>query len=255
MIKRAAELIEWGSSSVLVTCSVYNLQDLNTLAKANLNMADEQLEFGALDITFGQQFLLHPDPTNKKMVFSCTLIGCLEGQSLIIGPDGAGVFPSLAEGQKIIVRIVLDSGIALFPTTVLFISDIPAVMIYLDFPPAVQFKRLRAAKRVVVAQPILVSNLDNSAYTGIAGKLIDISTGGGRVQMFDTLGGVGDRIELKGKFQVHGIARLLTVKACIRKRDGKEYGVQFVEQDEDKLIVLMGFIFNAMLTGNLDAIH
>ena len=108
---------------------------------------------------------------------------------------------------------------------------------------------------MVVAQPILVSNLDNGALMGVAGKLVDVSTGGGRVQMFDQLGEVGDNIELKGKFQIHGITRMLTVRACIRKKEGSDYGIQFIEEDEDKLIVLMGFIFNAMLTGETDVIR
>lgn len=218
-------------------------------------MADEKIDFQALEITFGQQLLMHPNPSDKTMVFSCTLIGCLADESLIIGPPSQGVFPPLEEGQKVVIRVFLDSGVALFPTTVLYISDIPALMIYLDFPSAIQFKRLRAAKRVVVAQPVLVSNVDNKSIVGVAGKLLDVSTGGGRVKMFDELGEVGDHIVIKGKFQVHGISRLLTVDACIRKKEGKEYGVQFVEQDEDKLIILMGFIFNAMLTGTVDAIH
>ena len=218
-------------------------------------MADDRIDFDALEVTFGQQLLMYPNPSDKTMVFSCTLIGCLGGESLIVGPAADGVFPVLQEGQKVIIRVFLDSGVALFPTTVLYISDIPTDMIYLDYPPVIQFKRLRAAKRVVVAQPILVNNLDNTAHVGVAGKLLDVSTGGGRIKVFDELGAVGDRIVIKGKFQVHGISRLLTVDACIRQKDSKEYGVQFVEQDEDKLIFLMGFIFNAMLTGTVDAIR
>ncbi len=218
-------------------------------------MADDRIDFDALKITFGQQLLMYPNPSDKTMVFSCTLIGCMGGESLIVGPSGEGVFPALAEGQKVVVRVFLDSGVALFPTTVLYVTDVPANMIYLDFPPVIQFKRLRAAKRVVVAQPILVNNLDNKAYMGVAGKLLDVSTGGGRIEVFDELGVAGDRIVIKGKFQVHGISRLLSVDACIRQKNNKEYGVQFVEQDEDKLIFLMGFIFNAMLTGTADAIR
>ena len=218
-------------------------------------MTDEKVSFSDLELGFGQQLMLHPNPSDKTMVFGCMLAGCLPGESLIVTVSPNGVFPRLEEGQKVVVRVFLDSGIALFQSTVLFIGEIPTLMVYLDFPSAVQFKRLRAAKRVVVAQPIIVSNLDKTQLMGVAGKLVDVSTGGGRIEMFEQLGDVGDKIEIKGKFQVHGITRLLTVGACIRKKEGKDYGVQFVEQDEDKLIVLMGFIFNAMLTGTVDSIR
>lgn len=218
-------------------------------------MADESTTFDELALGFGQQLMLHPNPADKSMVFGCMLAGCLPGESLMVTVEPNGVFPRLEEGQRVAVRVFLDSGIALFMTTVLFISEVPTLLVYLDLPAQVKFKRLRAAKRVVVAQPILVNNLDNPSLMGVAGKLMDVSTGGGRIQMFDQLGAVGDAIELKGKFKIHGITRLLTVGACIRQKDGDDYGVQFVEADEDKLIVLMGFIFNAMLTGEVDAIR
>lgn len=218
-------------------------------------VADEQRRFDELGLGMGQQLLLHPNPADKKLVFSSLLVGALPGEALMVTAPPDGVFPGLSEGQKVVVRVFLEDGVALFPTTVLFVSDVPTLMVYLDMPSAVQFKRLRAAKRVVVAQPVLVSNLDNPTHTGVAGKLLDLSTGGGRLKMFDEVGAMGDRIEIKGKFNVHGITRLLNVTACIRKRERDEYGVQFIEQDEDKLIFLMGFIFNAMINGTVDTIR
>jgi len=218
-------------------------------------VSEEQRTFEDLGLGMGQQLLLHPDPADKTSVFSCLLVGALPGEALIVTAPPDGVFPRLAEGQKVVVRVFLEDGVALFPTTVLFVGEIPALMVYLDMPAGVQFKRLRAAKRVVVAQPVLVSNLDNPAHAGVAGKLLDVSTGGGRLKMFDELGANGDKIEIKGKFNVHGITRLLNVTACIRKRERDEYGVQFIEQDEDKLIFLMGFIFNAMINGTVDTIR
>lgn len=218
-------------------------------------MTDEAIAFDDLALNFGQQLMLHPNPADKTMVFGCVLAGCLIGESLMVTVEPNGVFPRLEEGQRVAIRVFLDSGVALFMTTVLFIGEVPTLLIYLDLPAQVKFKRLRAAKRVVVAQPILINNIDNTAFMGVAGKLMDVSTGGGRVQMFDQLGDVGDAVELKGKFQIHGITRLLTVRACIRKKEDDDYGIQFVEDDEDKLIILMGFIFNAMLTGEVDAIR
>lgn len=218
-------------------------------------VADEQRTFDELGLGMGQQLLLHPNPADKKLVFSSLLVGALPSEALIVTAPPDGVFPELSEGQKVVVRVFLEDGVALFPTTVLFVTDVPTLMVYLDMPKVVQFKRLRAAKRVVVAQPVLVSNLDNPAHIGVAGKLLDLSTGGGRLKMFDEVGAIDDRIEIKGKFNVHGITRLLNVTACIRKRERDEYGVQFIEQDEDKLIFLMGFIFNAMINGTVDTIR
>lgn len=218
-------------------------------------MSDERLHFDDLSIGFGQQLLLHPDPNNKRGVFSCMMMGYLPGESIIATVEANGIFPRLQEGQRVAIRIFLANGVAAFTTTVLYVGEEPVVMVYLDFPLKVQFKRVRAAKRVSMAQPLLVSNLDDPSLIGVAGKLIDISTGGGRIEMFDQLGRVGETIEMKGKFSIHGMTRMLTIKAVIRKREGNDYGVQFIEEDEDKLIILMGFIFGAMLDGNIESIR
>lgn len=218
-------------------------------------MADEELTFDALDLRFGHQLLIHPNPADKTQVFNASLVGCLADESLIISPPANGIFSEVREGQKIAIRVFLDSGVALFMSTVLYISEIPAVMIYIDFPRDIKFKRLRSARRVYVALPIIATNLDNPAYASVAGRLVDVSTGGGQLEMAGPLGAENDRIEIKGKFPIQGIVRLLTVSACIRQCNKNSYGVQFVEQDEEKLIVLMGFIFNAMLTGTVNSIR
>jgi hypothetical protein len=61
-------------------------------------------------------------------------------------------------------------------------------------------------------------------------------------------------VELKGKFQVGGITRVLSIQSVIRAiipaKEGASYGVEFFEKDEDKLLVLLGFIFHSMVFGH-----
>jgi hypothetical protein len=153
-----------------------------------------------------------------------------------------------------LVRIKLPSGVALFPTTVLFISEIPTLIVYLDYPRDIKFKRVRAA-RVNVVLPILANNTTDTDFMGVAGKIVDISTSGARVEMFEPLGKVGDLVEIKGKFQVGGIMRTLGIQSVIRaEKPGNAYGIEFFEQNEDKLLVLLGFIFHAMAYGETQTI-
>lgn len=216
--------------------------------------------FSELGLGFGQELSLLPNPGDKDLVFPCDLIGCLQNESLIVGPSATtGTLPRLTEGQRVIVRVMLAGGIALFPSTVLFVSDIPTVMIYLDYPRDIKFKQIRAALRVVVSLPILASNLDNSQLSGIPGRILDISTTGAGIQMFEKLGDVGQKIEMKGKFQVGEIQRLVTIKAVIRtvlkRKDEFSYGIEFHEADEEKLLVLLGYIFHAMAFGQFQSIR
>lgn len=210
------------------------------------------VNFSELDLTFGQEMFVLPDINDKKAMFECVLVGCIPNECVMITAPASGLFPSVEAGQRVLIRIRLPSGIALFPTTVLFISEVPTLIVYVDYPRDIKFKRVRAA-RVTVTLPILANNVTDNSKFGIAGKIVDISTSGARIDMFSALGQAGDLVEIKGKFEVGGILRVLTIQSVIRaivpSADNAAYGIEFFEQDEDKLLVLLGFIFHAMAFG------
>jgi hypothetical protein len=212
------------------------------------------VDFSELDLSFGQELFIIPDLANKQQMYDCVMVGCIPNECLMVTAPASGLFPLVTQGQRILVRIKLPSGVALFPTTVLFISEIPTLIVYLDYPRDIKFKRVRAA-RVNVVLPILANNTTDTDFMGVAGKIVDISTSGARVEMFEPLGKVGDLVEIKGKFQVGGIMRTLGIQSVIRaEKPGNAYGIEFFEQNEDKLLVLLGFIFHAMAYGETQTI-
>lgn len=218
------------------------------------------LSFNELGLRFGQGLDLLPNPGDKDLVFACELVGCLQEECFIVGPPAAtGVLPHLVEGQRVVVRVKLAGGIALFPSTVLFVSEIPVMMVYLDYPRDIKFKQMRGAFRVDVTLPVLVSNLTDRRFLSVAGKIIDISITGARLEMFEELGTVDHEIEIKGKFQVGKIQRLLQIGAVVRARTVRDgsfiYGVEFHDGDEDKLMVLMGFTFHELAFGQIQIIR
>lgn len=218
------------------------------------------LSFAELGLRFGDNLALIPNPGDKDKVFDCSLIGCLPGESIIIGPPlDTGILPRMIEGQRVVIRIKLAGGIALFPSIVLFVSEIPTVMVYLDYPRDIKFKSIRGALRVAVSQPVLVSNHSNSQYSGVVGKIVDISASGARLELTENCGSVGEKIDIKGKLAIDNIQRMLSFRAVIRskKSEGESfaYGVEFIEEDEDKRIVLLGFIFHAMAHGQLQVVR
>ncbi|MEY4589360.1 MAG: hypothetical protein RL497_1436 [Pseudomonadota bacterium] len=204
------------------------------------------VSFSELDISFGHELFLIPDLNNKQQLFECVLVGCIADASLMVSAPASGLFPRIACGQPVLVRIRLSSGVALFPSTVLFISETPTLIVYLDYPRDIKFKRVRAA-RVFVALPIVAANLTHAAISAVSGNIVDVSTSGARIETQEVLGNLGDLVEINGRFQVGGIARILTIQCVIRsEKTDKSYGVEFFEQSEDKLLVLLGFIFQAL---------
>lgn len=227
-------------------------------------MVDELSEprfvsFTELALGFGQQMLLLQHPKDKDSAFPCELVGCLAEQSLLVGPPASGLLPRLEEGQRLVAQVKLAGGVAVFQTTVLYVSDIPTVLVFLDYPVEVKFKRVRADLRVNVALPVLVINKTTGAGRSHAGKIVDISISGARLEMFEALGAVGHEIELKGKFHVGAIERLLCIDAVIRAQTSRHgqrlYGIEFRSGDEEKLLVLMGYTFHAMALGHLQSIR
>lgn len=225
-------------------------------------MVDEVklLTFQELGLRFGHELDLLPNPGETDLIFPCELIGCLKDDCLIVGPPASsGVLPRLAEGQRVVVRVKLAGGIALFPSTVLCVSEVPVVMVFLDYPRDIKFRQVRGAFRVDVVMPVLATNQTDRRFTSVPGKIVDISLTGARLEMFEELGIVGQDIVIKGKFSLGSIQRLLQIDAVIRARSVKEkmfvYGVEFSGTDEDRIMVLMGLTFQAMAVGNLQTIR
>lgn len=217
------------------------------------------MTFEEMGLNYGKSMSLFCDPTDKNAEYECMLIGCLPGESVIIGPGASGVLPRLEEGQRVFVRAKLNSGVAIFPSIVLFVSEIPTIMVYLDFPEEIKFKRVRSALRVKTTLPVLGNNLDDTRFTTIAGKIVDISVVGAGLEMYEELGRPGQRIEIKGKFKLDFIQRMLTIPAVIRtcgQRDGARlYGVQFDDVEEDVLLMLFGFTYHEMAFKQIDSVR
>ncbi len=223
-------------------------------------MSEEQLEFEELDISIGQTVEVLPKKSGEKVFSDVVLLGAIPGEALIITAPASGVFPKMEEGEKVVMRVKLADGVAIFASSVLFISDVPMYMVYLDFPTDISFKRIRNASRVSVKLPVLVSNVSSPEFCGIAGQITDISTTGAGLALTEYAGENGDEINMKGKFSVGNIQRVLAIRGIIRATKKKTdtltiYGVEFLEDDENDLLVLFGFIFNAMAFGKIQNIR
>lgn len=211
------------------------------------------LNFEELDLEIAQ--VLEIQTGNADQRFECTLVGCIAGQAVIVTVPDSGEFPILKEGQSIAIRVLMPNGVAVFPSTVLFISDMPLFMVYIDFPDAIRFKRLRDATRVDVNLPVLVSNLNHHDVKGVVAEVMDMSTTGARIRLKQEIGKLGDTLELKGKFSLANIKRMVTVPAVIRSKakdpDGSiTFGLQYSNLDDDELIFLFGVVFSQLAFGH-----
>jgi hypothetical protein len=220
---------------------------------------EQWLGFDALSVAMGQELQIYPDPEDKSHFHRGILAGVLPDEALLITHCEPNDVPDMESGQRIVVRINLPVGVAIFPATVMFITHQPRLIIYVDFPSAVKFRQVRGALRVNVTLPVIGSNLDRPTIYGVPGKIKDLSETGAKIAMFQELATNNERIQLKGKFEVGGVARTLTVQGMVRSESAEAdevmYGVEFMHANDDQKLVLSNFIFHAMAFGSVQLIQ
>lgn len=218
------------------------------------------LTFDELGLGFGKELEMLTNPGQSDLRFKCVLAGCLPAESLIvIPPVDTGVLPRVVEGQRIVLRVNLQCGVAIFPTTVLYVSEIPTVMVYLDFPRDVKFKQIRSAPRATINQPVLTYNKSLPNDSAIVGRLVDISPSGARLEVQEKLGEVGQTIEIKGSFAVGQLQKTIGVDAEIKtlKKQGEviSMGLLFCDIPEEKLLLLLAYAYQAISEGKVQSVY
>lgn len=185
--------------------------------------------------------------------FSCRLIGCLPGRSILLSvPKAAGKLVRFRAGQKVVARLMVDNGIGIFASVVEVQTADPYPILHISYPDNVSFKGIRGATRVAVEQTVVIANLSQANSTVAAGSIMDISVTGARLGVTSELGAIGDKLQLSFNVNVAGIARELVIEAIIRSRvegeqqgfsDETAYGVEFIEPAEEGRLLLYAYVY------------
>ena len=187
--------------------------------------------------------------------FSCRLIGCLPGRSILLSvPKLAGKLVRFRPGQKVVARLMVDNGIGIFASVVESQTVEPYPILHISYPDIVSFKGIRGATRVAIDQPVQVTNLTNISDHIISGSVVDISVTGARIEVQREIGELGNKLNLSMKVGVGNIIRELNVSAIIRSKVDLDpqniaihnviaYGVEFVPPDEDMLLLLYAYVY------------
>lgn len=214
------------------------------------------MKFEDLKLVYGYPLQLQVNNNGQPERFSCRLIGCLPGRSILLSvPRSAGKYARFRPGQKIVARLMVDNGIGMFACVVEAQTSDPYPLLHISYPESVSFKGIRGATRVTVRLPIDVTNFSGISDLPVSGTLADISISGARMELNDAIGEVGDKLNLSASIDILGIVRQLQVNAVIRSRVERStqevdeklpaiYGIEFTEKDEDRLLLLYTYVFS-----------
>lgn len=185
--------------------------------------------------------------------FSCRLIGCLPGRSILLSvPKLAGKLVRFRTGQKVVARLMVDNGIGIFASVVETQTAEPYPILHISYPDNVSFKGIRGATRVAIDQPAQVVNLTLINDKTISASIVDISVTGARIETLLEIGDIGNKIQITMSASVANIVRDLTLEAIIRSRGEVDplntngsiaYGVEFIEPEEDKRLLLYAYVY------------
>lgn len=189
--------------------------------------------------------------------FSCRLIGCLPGRSILLSvPKQAGKLVKFRAGQKIVVRLMIGNGIGIFAGIVESQTQDPYPILHLSYPEAVTFKGIRGATRVAVREKIEVTNMSIESHLKTTGFLSDMSISGARIELDEDVAVIGDTLELRAQVDIRDVKRELVLTGVIRSHvdptDNPDegglvsYGLEFASQPEEHRLVLYAYVFNQM---------
>jgi hypothetical protein len=211
------------------------------------------MKFEELKLTYGYPLQLQTATlAGQPERFSCRLIGCLPGRSILLSvPKQAGKLIKFRAGQKIVVRLMIDNGIGIFAGIAESQTQDPYPILH---PETVTFKGIRGATRVAVREKIEVTNISVESKIKASGFISDMSISGTRIELSDDIAEIGDILELRAQVDIRDVKRDLILTGVIRSRvdptdnlgEGVlvSYGLEFTSQTDEHRLVMYAYVFN-----------
>ncbi|KAB2319715.1 flagellar brake protein [Betaproteobacteria bacterium SCN1] len=166
-----------------------------------------------------------------------TLIGYLEGQSLIVTtPVVNGSMLLIREGQDFVVRLFSGKSAYAFAASAKRVTNTPYPHIHLSYPKAVRGMIVRASPR---GRTNIICHATTENGRGVACVARDISLGGVLISANSRIGEVGDPLTLNFRVKIADTEHMLTMGSTIRS-------VNTSRADNAKPEVLHGLSFDSI---------
>ncbi|ACE85607.1 flagellar brake protein [Cellvibrio japonicus] len=225
------------------------------------------MRFEELKLTYGYPLQLQTtNLAGQPERYSCRLIGCLPGRSILVSvPKSAGRVIRFRNGQKIVLRFMIDNGIGVFISQVEVQTADPYPILHISYPENVSFKGIRSAVRVSVD---LIADVFCRAIPDVLPltvRIADMSITGARIDAVHHEGdawGIGTLLELTALVNINGIERTLELSGIIRslveppddERHHVGYGVEFVDLGEEQRLTLYAYVFGQIVLQDASSI-
>jgi c-di-GMP-binding flagellar brake protein YcgR len=219
----------------------------------------QQFEFESMNLQVGGrlQFLTHRGI--KPVQYFSTLIGYVRDEYMIVRiPIENGAPISLAEGEKLTIRVFSGVTVCSFACTVVRVFGRPLLYVHITFPTSIQGTSLRGAMRVKVDIGAKVTDA-RAESAPIDCSLVNLSVTGALVESPRELPSDDDMVTLEfpliaqpGNYQVDVTTRATiknvnVVKAASETSEVFTYGLHFVDLDPGHYALLQNMTYEALI--------
>ena len=201
---------------------------------------------------------LDPDDDTR---YAARLHGVFKDTSLVVNiPAPGGGLAMFRQGQPLLVRAFSGTSAFAFTANVLMIRYAPAAYLHLEYPKSVDGTAIRSNQRVTVrliasATPIAD---DGSEGASMPAQVADLSPGGARLVVRQSLGDPGGSVGLAFRLRTAVGEATLKLRATIRRTgtdengNGMSHGVQFADLEPLDVLALEGYIACAAAARDAD---
>lgn len=220
-------------------------------------MAEQDRERVELALGVGGVLNLQLSQRNNGQRWNARLIGFLESESILVTtPRDSGAPVPFYMDDEVTVRFLAGREIHGFTTWVRKVATQPYPYLHLAFPKAIERVTIRQEERVPMDLPAKYQCLKQRDVAG-DGRLLDLSAAGTLLKAPESLGDVGDEIQLQFDVAFAGSETHIEVGAIIRNikpdegRDRSDdirlYGLQFQDLSEQSRLFIKGFVYERII--------
>jgi c-di-GMP-binding flagellar brake protein YcgR len=217
---------------------------------------EESVSLDAIKLMPGDALQLQPMLEGQSERYTVHVIGLMKGKSVLVTApvmDGKAIF--VRDGQPFLVRAFSGLNISAFKSRVLKSQFQPFPYLHLSYPDVVQTMRIRKAMRAPTSIIVAAHQSEEGKQVG-AGKLVDISVGGGKMLSPSNLGSKGDTVWLSFKLTLGDIEEYVktpVVICSVGEEDDdqgkriKFFGIQFIQLDQSEQLMIMNLVYQHLL--------
>jgi len=209
----------------------------------------QTVDADSLRLTIGDTLHIQAAKSQDDTQFSVRYLGALKGLSLMTTIpiiDGEPMW--MKPGGSYIFRTLAGMHVYAFTTKVLKARSKPFAYAHFAYPTTLQARQVRRAARVKLNLPTMVRRTDGQQ---VAATLHDLSLNGVLLEASDSIGAIGDSLEIEFPIALDEVNKRLTLNATLRnsaslgvgnEKTPVRAGLEFGRLNNDDTLLLHYFI-------------